>query len=63
MLGWWFVCIGTGFILLLIRGLLLGQRPWISGVRAVIAAGFLLLGWQTLRASNANPRSPGKMDS
>ncbi|MCE5306386.1 MAG: hypothetical protein LLG20_01975 [Acidobacteriales bacterium] len=49
LLGWWYVCIGGGFLLLGIRSLLYGQRFWLILLRWVIAAGFIFLGVNRLR--------------
>jgi len=51
LLGWWYVCIGLGFIALGVRSLLLGASPWMTALRWGIAAGFLLLGGLTLRGA------------
>lgn len=48
--GWWYVSIGIGFALLGIRSLLLGGKLWLTLLRWIIAAGFLALGWMSLRA-------------
>jgi hypothetical protein len=48
--GWWYVCIGAGFILLGLRYLIAGITGWPVALRWVIAAGFLLLGAGTLRS-------------
>jgi len=45
----WYFCISLGFVLLAIRAALLGARPLGVALRFVIAAGFLLLGWLTIR--------------
>jgi hypothetical protein len=47
--GWWYVCIGLGFALLGVRSFLYGSRLWLTLLRWVIAAGFLILGGSTLR--------------
>lgn len=48
--GWWYVCIGLGFALLAARSFLLGAPLRMSLLRLIIAAGFLALGWLTLRS-------------
>ncbi len=48
LLGWWYVCIGLGFALLAVRSYLLGGKLWMTALRCVISAGFLLLGRWTL---------------
>jgi len=50
MLGWWYVCIGGGFILLAIRSALRGDTTWSVALRFVIAIGFVVLGIATLRS-------------
>jgi hypothetical protein len=51
--GWWYVCIGIGFVLLAIRSML-ARVPMIStGLRFIIALGFLFLGFATLRSVKA----------
>jgi hypothetical protein len=49
LLGWWYVCIGGGFLLLGIRSLLYGERLWLILLRWAIAAGFVFLGVNRLR--------------
>ncbi|MBV8842414.1 MAG: hypothetical protein JO307_06345 [Bryobacterales bacterium] len=48
--GWWYICIGLGFILLGFRNLIAGITGWPVVLRWVIALGFLLLGVGTLRS-------------
>jgi hypothetical protein len=49
LLGWWYVCIGAGFLLLGVRSLLAGELFWLILLRWAIAAGFVFLGVITLR--------------
>ncbi len=49
ILGWWYICIGAGFIALGVRAMIAGVEIWASGLRFLIAAGFLLLGVISLR--------------
>jgi hypothetical protein len=49
--GWWYICIGLGFILLGFRNLVAGITGWPVALRWIIAAGFLLLGVGTLRSN------------
>lgn len=49
LLGWWYVSIGAGFVLLGVNRLLHGDRSWLVTLRWVIAAGFFLLGYIELR--------------
>jgi hypothetical protein len=48
-MGWWYVSLGAGFLLLGLRAWLLGARFWTVLLRWLIAAGFLVLGWLELR--------------
>ncbi len=50
LLGWWYVAIGAGFILLGIQRWMLGEGLSALLLRWAIAAGFLLLGVGTLRS-------------
>lgn len=50
MFGWWYVCIGAGFVMLAVHRWLIGERAWLVALRAVIGAGFLLLGYLELRS-------------
>lgn len=54
LFGWWYVSIGLGFALLALRNFIYGAQPFSIALRAVIAAGFLILGITTLRTP---PRS------
>ena len=47
--GWWYLCIGLGFLLLAIVHLLRGSGPAAVMMRIGVAAGFALLGWMQLR--------------
>jgi hypothetical protein len=49
LLGWWYVAIGAGFVLLGINRLLLRERLWLVILRWLIAAGFFALGCFELR--------------
>lgn len=51
--GWWYVCIGLGFIALALRAYLGGARPLSVVLRVVIAIGFLALGAGTLKSGRA----------
>ena len=42
-LGLWYDTISLGFLLLAVNRAIVGERPWLIGVRAVIAVGFALL--------------------
>ncbi|MBI1791990.1 MAG: hypothetical protein HYR60_31065 [Acidobacteria bacterium] len=41
---WWYISIGLGFLLLGLRAVIVGERPWRIAVRWLIAAAFLLMG-------------------
>lgn len=45
LLGWWYLSIGAGFLLLGFSRLLAGEPAWAVGLRWVIAGGFLALGY------------------
>jgi hypothetical protein len=47
--AWWYFAIGAGFVLLGINRWLLGERMLLVALRFGIAAGFVALGWLTLR--------------
>ena len=51
LFGWWYVSIGLGFGLLAIRNYIYGARPGSIVLRAVIAAGFVILGVTTLQTA------------
>lgn len=42
-LAWWYVTISLGFSLLAVNRAIMGEKPWLIGLRAVIALGFALL--------------------
>jgi hypothetical protein len=48
LFGWWYVCIGAGFLLLTLHRWMMGERLWLVVLRAVIGAGFLFLGYLEL---------------
>jgi len=56
LLGWWYICIGAGFLLLGCYYYLLGERLGLVALRGVIGGGFLLLGWFQLRGASARAR-------
>jgi tetrahydromethanopterin S-methyltransferase subunit C len=49
LLGWWYLCIATGFVLLGFSRQLKGERPWLIALRYVVAAGFFALAYLELR--------------
>jgi hypothetical protein len=42
---WWYATIAAAFLLLAINRAIVGEKPWLIGVRLVIAAGFGVLAW------------------
>jgi hypothetical protein len=50
LLGWWYLCIGAGFALLGFSRLLKGEVLWLSGLRWVLAVGFIALAYLELRS-------------
>ena len=50
MVAWWYGAIAMGFLLLAVNRAILGERPWLIGVRLVIAAGFAALSTMEFRA-------------
>ncbi len=49
LFGWWYLSIGAGFVLLAVNRLLVGDVPWLIGIRFLIGAGFFLLGYLELK--------------
>ena len=47
--AWWYGTIALGFVLLAIHRAILGERPWLIGLRFVIALGFGALAALELR--------------
>jgi hypothetical protein len=54
--GWWYICIGLGFALLGLRNWIAHAPPWSVGLRFVIAAGFILLGFATFHSGGRSAR-------
>ena len=50
LFAWWYFAIAAGFVLLAINRWLVGESMWLIMLRILIAAGFLLLGYVTLRS-------------
>ena len=50
-MAWWYFAIAIGFALLAIDHLILRDKPWLIGVRFVIAAGFGLLAYMEFHAN------------
>lgn len=57
VLGWWYICIGLGFVALSARALLAGAPGWSVGLRLVVAVGFVLLGVAELQRHKKSKRS------
>jgi hypothetical protein len=53
LFAWWYFAIAAGFILLAIHRWMLGEAKWLIILRFGIAAGFLLLGYVTLRSTES----------
>jgi hypothetical protein len=51
LFAWWYFAIAAGFTLLAINRWLMGEHMSLIILRFAIAAGFLLLGWVTLRSN------------
>ncbi len=54
LFAWWYFAIAAGFTLLGINRWMMGERMLLIILRFVIAVGFLLLGWVTLRSNPQN---------
>ena len=52
LLAWWYATIAAGFVVLAVVHLLQGDKPWLIGVRLVIAAGFAVLARFEFHAKN-----------
>jgi hypothetical protein len=48
--GWWYCAISAGFVLISIQRWVIGERGWQNALRLLIALGFGILGWMTLRS-------------
>jgi hypothetical protein len=42
-MAWWYTAIAVAFLLLAISRAIIGDKPWLIGVRLVISAGFAIL--------------------
>jgi hypothetical protein len=51
LLGWWYLCIGTGFVLLGFSRLLKGELLWLIGLRCALATGFFALAYFEFRSA------------
>ena len=56
LFAWWYVTIGAGFALLAAARLIQGDLWYLVVLRAIIAAGFIVLGVSQLQATNARQR-------
>ena len=50
-MAWWYSAIAIGFALLAIDHMITGDKAWLIGVRAAIAAGFGLLAYMEFHSS------------
>jgi hypothetical protein len=57
LLGYWYLCIGLGFVLLGVRNLLAGAAAWTIALRWIIALGFIILGVLSLGTAKPKPGS------
>ena len=42
-LAWWYLAIAVGFVLLAVDHMIIRDKPWLIGIRLILAAGFGLL--------------------
>ena len=49
LLGWWYLSIGAGFVLLAVHRMMIGEARRLIAIRLLIAAGFFLLGYLELK--------------
>jgi hypothetical protein len=49
-MAWWYSAIAVGFALLAIDHIVIGDKPWLIGIRVVIALGFGFLAFTEFRA-------------
>ena len=54
-MAWWYFSIALGFALLAINRAIVGEKPWLIGVRVVIALGFGALAAMEYKAKNGRP--------
>jgi hypothetical protein len=54
-MAWWYGAIAVGFALLALDHMVSHDKPWLIGVRLVIAAGFGFLSWMEFHAKNRKP--------
>jgi hypothetical protein len=55
LVAWWYVAIAVGFLLLAINRAIVGDRPWLVGLRLVIALGFSALAALEFRTKKGGP--------
>ncbi|HEY7306620.1 MAG TPA: hypothetical protein VH601_21030 [Bryobacteraceae bacterium] len=51
-MAWWYFAIAAGFALLAVDHILSRDKPWLIGVRLIIAIGFGVLGWMEFHSKN-----------
>jgi hypothetical protein len=47
--AWWYFSLAAGFLLLALHKALTGERPWLIGIRILIAVGFAAFGYAEVR--------------
>jgi hypothetical protein len=52
--AWWYAAIALGFLLLAVSRAIQRDKPWLVGLRVIIAAGFAVLAAFEFRAKNRN---------
>ena len=58
LMGWWYFCLGTGFLLMGLYRLIIGERLWLVLLRWLLAVGFLALAFT--EAQSKDSRDKGK---
>ncbi len=51
-MAWWYLAIAIGFALLAVDHLITRDRPWLIGIRIVIALGFGFLAYMEFHTKN-----------
>ena len=61
LLGWWYLCLGAGFLLMGFYRLIHGERVWLVFLRWVLAAAFWALAYTEKRSTPGRNKeeSPG----
>lgn len=52
LMAWWYFSIALGFLLLAINRAIVGEKPWLIGLRVILALGFGTLALLEFRAKN-----------